>query len=409
MVAVARIITIPELILTGSKVRALLRAQKEGAARESRAFRSIHFQKPNNPLSDVATAMLQSTLSKLKEAETLEFVVVQHLNLHMEKIRLGVFAQRDTRMAQFDAILVDGELKRNVQTDDSPPYRDLRLSLQSFNVRGVDGAQERLLKTDRASLTAKQWLDALMLGAKNIFTMPQMNVSMQTTEFTEANRIDYIFRSTFPRPKERSGPHLIYIALDFTRYEQLIAMQNSFRYEMEKAQNEAAEMDRTGKKSSVSRRTSVSKRGPDPKDTNQPSEPVVQTSEPNLSPVLVQPPSPSKPTEAQLTTSLSKKASASSDFAVGPTPKLITYNSVERVVETPKLQLLGEASPDFDTFKQWTNIGIKESLPIWIHEYATAPLEQIMKVLLELYIKQLKPEERLVESLPRRDQSQEPE
>lgn len=134
--------------------------------------------------------------------------------------------------------------------------------------------------------------------------------------------------------------------------------------------------------------------------------------EPNITitPVATQPPSPTMPSgDQQLSPSPSKKIVTIPDPANSHTPKLVTYNSVERVVETPKLQLLGEASPDFDTFKRWTNVGIKESLPIWVHEYATAPLEQIMKVLLEVYIKQLKPEERMVESLSGRSHTEEPE
>lgn len=82
--------TVPKMISLGGKLAALVNAQKQGAARESNAFRASQKSKPDTALSEVAAAMLQSARSKFKETETFEFAVIQRLNMSIKTLRLAV-------------------------------------------------------------------------------------------------------------------------------------------------------------------------------------------------------------------------------------------------------------------------------------------------------------------------------
>lgn len=55
------------------------------------------------------------------------------------------------------------------------------------------------------------------------------------TDNTGANCIKYDFKSTFPRSKARVGQRTLYIALNFHKYEQLMATQRAFKEAVERA------------------------------------------------------------------------------------------------------------------------------------------------------------------------------
>lgn len=379
--AAARVMTASELILLSGRLRSLLRAQREGAARESRVFAGTHTPEPQNPLSQVARAMLQSARSKFKESEHPDILVVQHMYLDVSQIRLGIFNETDTRMTQFEADGVKGELIRHVQFDQTSPRRELTLALQSFEVRNGDVPSH------------DKWLD-FMTGAK-VFTMPEMAIEMQSTEYTEVNRIEYDFKSTFPGSKARIGQRTLYIALDFHKYEQLMATQNAFKGAVEKALEEVgkpphrptsggrtislthtsdlpAVLEEMGSMSAMEAVAAKSKEnekaGTGARGTQEAEERRADTPE-------------------AVETDVSKAPDVSTlRVGIGG----LTYHCQSRSIETPKLHQLGAASPDLEIFKQWTNISIRDSLPVWVHEYATVPIEQIMRTLLEVYIKQLK-------------------
>lgn len=368
----ARVMTASELILLVGRVRSLIQAQRDGAARESKVFAATRYPKPQNPLSQVASAMLQSARSKLKETEQLDVLVIQHMNLEIEQIRLGIFNETDTRMTQFEADGVHGELVRHVRSKQTEQIRDLKLALQSFEVRNGDVPPQ------------DKWLD-FMSGAK-VFTMPEMAIEMKTTEFTTANRIDYRFKSTFPRPKSRAGQRTLYIALDFHKYEQLVAMQNAFKEAIEKALAEIG----GGPQRPAARRSTLS---------------VTRTSDlPTAAEevgggTITAETMQARPQDWEDADHAIQEQDEAVQTDMSAAPDLLTlkvgmggltYHCLSRTIETPKLHQLGAASPDLETFKQWTNISIRDSLPVWVHEYATVPIEQIMRTLLEVYMNQLK-------------------
>ena len=90
LLAYASTATIPKMITVGGKLAALIKAQKQGAARESSAFRASQMPKPDTALSEVAAAMLQSAKSRFKETETFQFAIIQRLKLSIKTLKLAV-------------------------------------------------------------------------------------------------------------------------------------------------------------------------------------------------------------------------------------------------------------------------------------------------------------------------------
>ena len=87
VILIATVETIPQLVSYANKFSADLEAQREGALRESKAFRISASPKPDNPLSDVANAMFQSARSKFKEAEdVLTYIIRQQMSLHLGRL-----------------------------------------------------------------------------------------------------------------------------------------------------------------------------------------------------------------------------------------------------------------------------------------------------------------------------------
>lgn len=71
--------------------------------------------------------------------------------------------------------------------------------------------------------------------------------------------------------------------------------------------------------------------------------------------------------------------------------KGLTYEPHDRKIERLTMRQLGEATPDVmhPFFMKKAGFNLEDSLPQYVHEYATMPTEEIMKALLKLYSKQL--------------------
>lgn len=70
----------------------------------------------------------------------------------------------------------------------------------------------------------------------------------------------------------------------------------------------------------------------------------------------------------------------------------IVYRPGDRHIERLNMRQLGEATPDVmhPFFMKKAGFNLEDSLPQYVHEYATIPIEQIIQVLLRLYSKQLR-------------------
>jgi hypothetical protein len=74
-----------------------------------------------------------------------------------------------------------------------------------------------------------------------------------------------------------------------------------------------------------------------------------------------------------------------------PKRSTMTYKHRKRHIERLTMRQLGEATPDVmhPFFMKKAGFNLEDSLPQYVNEYATVPLEEIMEVLLRLYSQQL--------------------
>ncbi|KAI0035556.1 hypothetical protein K488DRAFT_82999 [Vararia minispora EC-137] len=239
VVLVATVTTIPKLFQYAKKFQANLKAQREGATRESKAFRLANAPKPENPLSAVANAMLQSARTKLRETEdSLSHVIEQQMDFSLGSLRLVVFprSMTDFEMAYFAAREVGAQLVR-VEAADRPARRRLHLSFASMSTSRV-GQLNHTAATAGGTSNVAQWFAALRKGASDatIFDLPAMDMSMASEERVR-RVLEYDFHSKFIRGAGGGGKGKdqedIFITLNMSLYSWLQVLRKNLSREME--------------------------------------------------------------------------------------------------------------------------------------------------------------------------------
>ena len=400
VVLIATVETIPQLVSYANKFSANMEAQREGALRESKAFRISASPKPDNPLSDVANAMFQSARSKFKETEdVLTYIIRQQMSLRLDALRLIVFPRtmHDHEMVHFLGSSVHAKLDRVVESESSPPKRDLQLSFASLTISKLNQTRYSS-NTPKDNETASTYiLDAIRRSQEAIiFGLPSMKIKMVTEEEKGPGlkKIYYEFASEFIRREGMANAEDIFITLNVALYSWLTILRKNFTKEMNQVQ---AAAERTTPTPNFMKKPAKTVDGV-PDDFGIPS--IALSSE------TVPFPPASTPIEGLPSAPLSASASRSftpSQFGT-PTPPLpqagassSTFNGIEYIpqhtlIEKLTMRQLGEATPDVmhPFFMKKAGFNLEESLPQYVHEYATLPTEEIMKALLRLYSKQLK-------------------
>ncbi|KAG5639402.1 hypothetical protein H0H81_002934 [Sphagnurus paluster] len=401
IVAAVTVGTIPKLLTYVNKFKANLDAQRLGASRESKTFRVTRTPKPDNPLSAVAEAMLQSARSRFEEAETgLSYIIKQHMSLQLDSFRLVVFPRTmdDLEIAQFVGRDVRARLDRLVESEPNSGTRDLLLSFSSMTISKFSGLGNPQTSDPSDS---REWLVSLVHDAPQaiIVGLPSMTMHM-VSEMKEdedlATVLVYDFHSEFVRREGNREFKDIFITLNVSLYSWLTILRKNFTREME--QVKAATDWRALLNKDSSQGGALRKKVPDALNLH-PSSPRSSTI-PILSPTsrLF---SPLSPTGGPPTASPSPNNSASpgtQNFPSmeTPVPKVtirsgIVYQPRSRHIERLTMRQLGEATPDVmhPFFMKKAGFNLEDSLPQYVNEYATAPLEEIMEILLKLYSRQL--------------------
>ena len=411
VVAMMNVGTIPKLVSYGDKFMANLDAQREGASRESQTFRAANPPKPDNPLSAVANAMLSSARSRLKEADTaLSYVVGQSLRLKLRFLQLVVFprSMNDGELAQLMGSDIQAQLDRLVESEALPAQRDLHLSFSSLTISKLSQLHQIMASKDK-SLSSRDWLLVLTRGVPEatIFGLPSMNMWMRSDEeITESTRnITYDFSSTFNAKGSMQDPEDIFITLNMSLYSWLTILRKTFAREMSQVHAGAEGRVTGGQLTAQHRRKTTevvcqsTKQSISsglqalPKASNL-KPPVIRDIELPLSatPQL----SPTNPTFASLQVpSLfddDKPQVITTTASSSKTANSIIYRPRSRHIERLTMRQLGEATPDITHpfFTKKAGFNLEDSLPQYVHEYATIPTEEIMKALLKLYSRQLK-------------------
>ncbi|KAG5342712.1 hypothetical protein C0989_010680 [Termitomyces sp. Mn162] len=410
IVAVATVGTIPKLLAYVNKFKANLDAQRRGASRESKTFRVTRTPKPDNPLSAVAEAMLISARSRFKEADNgLIYVIMQHMSLELDNLRLVVFPRTmdDLEIAHFLSRNVKARLNRLVETASTVGKRDLLLSFSFMNISKFTG-----LGHPQTSELSGEWLSSLLRGASEatIVGLPSMTMHMVSEEKVEdmTTTLVYDFHSQFVRQGSREY-HDIYITLNVALYSWLTVLRKNLTREMDQVKastdwrtllnttsvpvgghkKKALPLDPLAVPSSSPRSFTQ------PSPSNKPYSPFSSTTalkSPTSGPMgLLSPVSSTMSTPRSLSPGLQDFPSIQSQ-ATNPTKQAgIVYQPRSRHIERLTMRQLGEATPDVmhPFFMKKAGFNLEDSLPQYVNEYATTPLEEIMEVLLKLYSRQL--------------------
>ncbi|KIJ61338.1 hypothetical protein HYDPIDRAFT_177084 [Hydnomerulius pinastri MD-312] len=425
--ALATIATIPKLMLYVNKFKANIAAQRLGASRESEAFRATQAPRPDNPLTEVASAFFQSARTRFKEAETdISYVIRQQMSFRLEMLRLILFprSMADTELAQFIGRDVHASLNRTVE-DGLPSRREIHLSFNTMNISKFSQLHSVLPSTATVS-NDRDWIDSLFKNPTeaNIVGLPSMKMLMITEESVQdlTTRLVYDFYSTFQGRGDKSLED-IYITLNVALYSWLTGLRKTLSREMEQVQGSLNAPP--GSTPGMSRKKAAAAASPEVASAPEVTQLDVETAltqgisaaaaslsprtqvagnmtpiPPNISPTDgVSSPELTRP--AKRTTQPQEGESSNtppmvsgSQSSTTPGKPSLVYEYRERKIQRLTMRQLGEATPDVmhPFFMKKAGFNLEDSLPQYVHEYATIPLEEIMEALLNLYSKQLRTE-----------------
>lgn len=440
--AIMTIMAIPKLVMYAGKFVANLEAQREGASRESSVFRATRLPKPENALSEVATAMFQTARSRLKEYDTLIYAIEQHIQLKLDEIAFVLLprSQGDNELARFIGRGVKAELQRTVVPNGTPADRHLLLSLANMSI-------SQLIRTSSDHRPPDQEFEVLTDPSRPspvmeniIFALPAMDMKMMANEEGHDGKtfLVYDFDSSFIRLEGQKNLENINITLNISLYSWLTTLHKTFSRELKRAQEVAglrggmaSPLIHTNRVHSpeVTVSPTLTESPPHtrpsspahdlakpPEKTNSsgkttpqhetfPTSPVHLhtathgTASPTKSQPLTNPvttPSARTLIPGDSTTRSQSEQAGVPDESVSAVKRTtgtdIVYKPRKRHIERLTVRQLGEATPDVmhPFFTKRAGFNLEDSLPQYVHEYATLPLEEIMKALVKLYSRQLR-------------------
>ena len=425
IVAVVAVGTIPKLLSYINKFKANLDIQRQGAFRESQTFRVTRNPKPENALSAVAEAMIHSARDRLREVEAgFSYMIQQHMSLRLDLLQLIVFPRTmdDVEIAQFIGRDVRARLDRYVGFESSSTKRDMHLSFSSMTISKYSQVGHPNPLSEWEVPDVHEWVVALFKGAAEaiIVGLPSMTMTMVSEETIEGSvsNLVYDFHSEFIRREGMKAFEDIYITLNMSLYSWLTVLRKNLTREMDQIRSTEVWRTSMSNASATSPASgSIRKKVPDPlslvDSSRSPSVPSgstfhLSTSAPSSARFGWLDPSKS-PSARELLSPISPRDFLSPiSVPVSPVPfpsgRAITeisqgsskkpeviYHPRDRHIERLKMRQLGEATPDVmhPFFMKKAGFNLEDSLPQYVNEYATGPIEEIMEVLLKLYSRQL--------------------
>ncbi|GJJ06705.1 hypothetical protein Clacol_000901 [Clathrus columnatus] len=371
LLIIANLQSVPRLLMLLDKLRSDLQTQEKEAQTALDASSMRYLPRPDNTLTEVADAMIRSSRKKIRDSSALTYTVIQHMKLQLSSLRVALFrTPNDLEMALFQGRDVQAELDRLIHSLDSPPSRSLRLAFSSLYLSKYSSLKYRAVGDE---LLASPWLEKLLKGASEwtIARLPAMNLEMNSdVEYDASGRQEILYYDLVATPDERvQSLRSIYVSLNLSLYIWAGALVKGLGIEIEKAL--AA--------TSFSNKTAI-------KDV------AASIATP---PTLVS--SNTADSSLKVSDYLAVPPSASSSSTLQPPPRTVPLAADQRLprryharsetsIDYGTIQQLGEATPDAQA--PW--LGLKETVPPRVHEYATLPMEVLMKMLLEIYNKQLK-------------------
>ena len=381
ILAIANLQTVPKIIMFLAKLRNDLQVQQT-EARNALTISSIApLRKPDNALSEVADAMIRSARSKFIDGPAFSYNITQHMNLRLSSLRLALFKNpNDMELALFQARDVHAELQRVMNSLELPPSRILKLAFSSLYLSKYISLKYRAVGDE---LMATPWLDSLLKGANEatIARVPAINLEMNSDIEYEGSQEVLMYDLVATANERTHESRSIYVSLNLSLYIWAGALVKGLGMEIDKALMASGSIEQTGRAAAGAIASS----------------PLLSTSGGGHNELK------SKSLESGIMSSAASHAVPLTTIAKSapgispPTPSPLTsHNSdgrprkyharSETLIDYGTIQQLGEATPDAKA--PW--LGLKETVPPRVHEYATLPMEVLMKMLLEVYNKQLK-------------------
>ncbi|KAF6761220.1 hypothetical protein DFP72DRAFT_34729 [Ephemerocybe angulata] len=445
IVMVATVSTIPKMMSYINKFKTNVDVQRQAASRESKTYWATRTPNPENPLSAVAEAMLDSARSRFRDFEPrLTYLIRQNITLRLDLLRLVVFprSMNDVEIAQFIGTRIKAQLNRLVATESQPGKRDLRLSFSSMAIsKHTHNHPDLVPPTPLEGFDGRDWLEAMFKDSSGatIIGLPSMKMHMLSEERFSSNgerQLIYDFDSVFIRQEGMKAYEDIFITLNMSLYAWLTLLRKNLTREM--AQVRATEDWRTSLTVSSPNPNApgIRKKVPEPLDLGSPSSETPRSATlpaagppnkgflsplsapssarypsieqaaravlpqaprsasvtrptPSLAPPLTFP-APAQPEAGSPDFSPLPSGASTAALATSPSSTII-YQPRERHIERLTMRQLGEATPDVmhPFFMKKAGFNLEDSLPQYVHEYATIPLEEIMEVLFKLYSQQL--------------------
>lgn len=332
------------------RLRTLLQAQYDGAARESGTFRATSAAKRD--LLEVATALLPQTEGhengRQRNAD-LQWAVIQHMSVRLQNLTIGVLQDQFDNAQRWGKITLEGveaTLERRVagQSDTTTSTVHLALGLLDITRQMRKPTLEQLnaLEWNRSGFPTKD-RDS---GVNSVITVPAMQVTMQVREQTRDDGTPILEYDLWQELGETNR--------GLVRISTFVPLYEWARDMYAKASRSTSDaLERFGYASAIGELPATTR-----KDLG---------------------------------------------FKLAETGAKVTYEALKPFVhnrklwkpgqvllDLPQLEQVGRLTPG-QTFAQVVlDTDLRQSIGVWVHDFATTPISELLGVLLTVYTKQLR-------------------
>lgn len=332
------------------RLRTLLQAQYDGATRESGTFRATSAAKRD--LLEVATALLPQTEgqeSGRQRNADLQWAVIQHMSVRLQNLTISVLQDRFDNAQRWGKITLEGveaTLERRVAGQSDPTTSTIHLALGLLDItrqmKKPTFAQLNALEWNRSSFPTKH-RDS---GVNSVITVPAMQVTMQVREQTRDDGTPILEYDLWQELGETNR--------GLVRISTFVPLYEWARDMYAKASRSTSDaLERFGYTSAIG--------------------------------------------ELQATTRKDL------GFKLAETDAKVTYEALKPFVhnrklwkpgqvllDLPQLEQVGRLTPG-QTFAQVVlDTDLRQSIGVWVHDFATTPISELLGVLLTVYTKQLR-------------------
>ncbi|CAG8645156.1 2250_t:CDS:10, partial [Gigaspora margarita] len=330
--AIATIKTIPTIIHMLNKLLALVEEKQSSAAR------AIIDSKFNS--SNIETLSYDSGSDKLSHENTditmtFKEVLVGGLTVHpigkititIDKAYFTIFPNNfydiDCLQTKFDGLILD----MNKSIKNEQVYRELNTRLNGIAL--LKSSCKKLKLKDDNELTLQKWFEHVeAASSKNIFTLPNTNLIMDTTQKMESNNVDHKFEVHFGGKVD--------VALNFGLIRYIQELSALYKEQIKKNVTDFPKSPNTASTSSTG---------------NQLQSPVT---------------TPPLPT-------IELPSSDNEDLKEVKNKDIIIYNPIEPTKLEPQLRYLGDATPPLE----WVGVQ-RAKVPGFVHTTITMNLDEII-------------------------------